>query len=325
MFKNSVQYDIIDKNMYIQNERVYYFMKSSKTVRIDMEDLFPLSVRDHIIRTFFVVLASVIMSVNIKSFVNAGGLFPGGFNGLTLLIQRSAEQFLGLALPFTLINFLLNAIPAVISYRFIGKRFTVYSCIMIILTSVLTDIIPPIVITNDILLICIFGGIINGFAIGLCRIGKATSGGTDFIAVALSERLNVDAWNYILLGNAAMLIVAGLLFGWERALYSIVFQFASTQVVHMLDTRYKRSTLLIVSDKYEQIYQMLRDTTHHSGTLFHGTGLYNDKQHTMIYTVISADQVKKTIKLTKEIDPKAFINVLKTERVTGNFYQQPND
>ena len=56
---------------------------------------------------------------------------------------------------------------------------------------------------------------------------------------------------------------------------------------------------------------MLRDTTHHSGTLFHGTGLYNDKQHTMIYTVISADQVKKTIKLTKEIDPKAFINVLK--------------
>ena len=300
-------------------------MKSSKTVRIDMEDLFPLSVRDHIIRTFFVVLASVIMSVNIKSFVNAGGLFPGGFNGLTLLIQRSAEQFFGLALPFSLINFLLNAIPAVISYRFIGKRFTVYSCIMIILTSVLTDIIPPIVITNDILLICIFGGIINGFAIGLCRIGKATSGGTDFIAVALSERLNVDAWNYILLGNAAMLIVAGLLFGWEGALYSIVFQFASTQVVHMLDTRYKRSTLLIVSDKYEQIYQMLRDTTHHSGTLFHGTGLYNDKQHTMIYTVISADQVKKTIKLTKEIDPKAFINVLKTERVTGNFYQQPND
>lgn len=174
-------------------------------------------------RLALIVVASVVMAVNIKSFVEAGGLFPGGFNGLTLLIQRSAAQFAGVSLPFSVINFALNAVPAAISYRLIGKRFTLYSCIMVILTSVLTDLIPSVPLTNDILLVCIFGGIINGFAISLCLLGRATSGGTDFISVALSLRLGVDAWNYIFVGNCAMLIVAGVLFGWDKALYSIIF------------------------------------------------------------------------------------------------------
>ncbi|HIY13267.1 MAG TPA: YitT family protein [Candidatus Agathobaculum merdipullorum] len=276
-------------------------------------------------RLFLIVLASVVMAVNIKSFVDAGGLFPGGFNGLTLLIQRSAQQFAGVALPFTAINLLLNAIPAVVSFRLIGKRFTLYSCLMIALTSVLTDIIPSMPLTNDVLLVCIFGGIINGFSISLCLLGRATSGGTDFIAVALSERLNVDAWNYIFIGNCLMLVVAGMLFGWDKALYSIIFQFASTQIVHLLDPRFKRTTLFIISNRAPEIYEQIKDTTHHGATLFHGTGLYNGEERDLIYSVITSDQVKGVTRAAREIDPHAFINILKTDQVAGNFYRRPHD
>ena len=276
-------------------------------------------------RLFLIVLASVVMAVNIKSFVDAGGLFPGGFNGLTLLIQRSAQQFAGVALPFTAINLLLNAIPAIVSFRLIGKRFTLYSCLMIALTSVLTDIIPSMPLTNDVLLVCIFGGIINGFSISLCLLGRATSGGTDFIAVALSERLNVDAWNYIFIGNCLMLVVAGMLFGWDKALYSIIFQFASTQIVHLLDPRFKRTTLFIISNRAPEIYEQIKDTTHHGATLFHGTGLYNGEERDLIYSVITSDQVKEITRAAREIDPHAFINILKTDQVAGNFYRRPHD
>lgn len=284
-----------------------------------------LPLREHLRRMALIVLASVIMAVNINSFVDVGGLFPGGFNGLTLLIQRSAERFLHLSLPFTAINFILNAVPAAISYKFIGKRFTLYSCLAIALSSVLTDLCPSMPLTNDVLLVCIFGGIINGLAISLCLLAKATSGGTDFIAVALSERLNVDAWNYILLGNAVMLCVAGALFGWDKALYSIIFQFASTQVVRQFNPRYKRTTLFIVTDHAREVYQSLRDHTHHSATLFQGTGLYNGQPREMIYSVISGDQVKEVTRLVRQVDPKAFINILKTDQVAGNFYKQPHD
>lgn len=276
-------------------------------------------------RLLLIMVASIIMAVNIKSFVEAGGLFPGGFNGLTLLIQRSAQQFLGITLPFSVVNFALNAIPAVISFRLIGKRFTLYSCLMIVLTSVLTDLIPSMPLTNDILLVCIFGGIINGLAISLCLLGRATSGGTDFISVALSERLGVDAWNYIFIGNLVMLLVAGLLFGWDKALYSIIFQFASTQIVHMMDPRFKRTTLFIISDKAQPVYERIKDTTHHGATLFRGTGLYNGEQRDMIYSVIAGDQVKQITRQVREIDPHAFINILKTDQVAGNFYRRPHD
>lgn len=276
-------------------------------------------------RLALIVLASVVTAVNIQSFVNAGGLFPGGFNGLTLLIQRSAQQFAGVALPFTAINFALNAIPAVISYKFIGRWFTLYSCLAIVLSSVLTDLIPPMPLTNDILLVCIFGGIFNGLAISLCLLGGATSGGTDFISVALSERLGVDAWNYIFFGNCVMLVVAGLLFGWDKALYSIIFQFASTQIVHTLDLRFKRTTLFIISNRAFEVYERIKDTTHHGATLFRGTGLYNGEERDMIYSVISGDQVKQITRAVHEIDPKAFINILKTDHVAGNFYRKPHD
>ena len=276
-------------------------------------------------RLLLIIFASIIMAANIQSFVDAGGLFPGGFNGLTLLIQRSAQQFAGITLPFTAINFALNAVPAVISFKMIGKRFTMYSCLVIVLSSILTDLIPAMPITNDILLICIFGGIFNGLAISLCLLGGATSGGTDFISVAISERLGVDAWNYIFFGNCVMLAAAGLLFGWDKALYSIIFQFASTQVVHMLDLRFKRTTLFIISNRAVAIYEEIKDTTNHGATLFRGIGLYNGEERDMIYSVISGDQVKQITRAVHDIDPHAFINILKTDQVAGNFYRKPHD
>ncbi len=276
-------------------------------------------------RLMLILLASVIMSINIKSFVEAGGLFPGGFNGLTLLLQRSADQFFGLSLPFSLINFLLNAVPAFICYRTIGKRFTIYSCIVILLSSILTDLIPTVPLTNDMLLICIFGGIINGLSVGLCLMGRATSGGTDFIAISLSERYNFDAFHYIFAGNVVLLLIAGILFGWDKALYSIIFQFASTQIVRMLNRRYQQTTLFIISDVPDEVFEKISEATHHSATLFHGTGLYNGQPRTMLYSVISSDQVKSVTRQIHQTDPRAFINIVKTDQVSGNFYKRPND
>lgn len=276
-------------------------------------------------RFLLILMASIIMAANIKSFVNAGGLFPGGFNGLTLLIQRSAAQFAHIDLPFTPINLLLNAIPAAISFKLIGKWFTAYSCLMIALTSIFTDLLPAMTLTNDVLLVCIFGGMIQGLAISLCLMGRATSGGTDFIAAAISERMGVDAWNYIFGGNCLMLVVAGLLFGWDKALYSIVFQFASTQVVHRLDARFKRTTLFIITNKAQEIYAGIMGTTHHGATLFHGASLYTGAERDMIYSVIDSNQVKTVTKVVREIDPQAFVNVLKTNQVSGNYYRRPND
>ena len=104
------------------------------------------------------LIGSLIMAINIKSFVHTGGLYPGGFNGVTLLIQTSFQRFLGISLPFSPISLALNAIPAIFSFRAIGKRFTLNTALIIVATSVFTDIVPAMPITQDILLISVFGG-----------------------------------------------------------------------------------------------------------------------------------------------------------------------
>ena len=196
-----------------------------------------------------VCIAAVIMALNIKSFVRTGGLYPGGATGLALLIQRSGAMFFHMTLPYTVINVALNAVPVYIGFRYIGRKFTLYSCLMIVLTSVLTDILPGYVITYDTLLISIFGGLINGFVISLCLHMNATTGGTDFIAIFLSERKGIDSWNIVLGLNVLILAAAGVLFGWDKALYSIIFQYTSTQVLHMLYKKYQQETVFAEEDR----------------------------------------------------------------------------
>ena len=282
--------------------------------------------KEFVTRVLVIALSSLIVAVNLKSFVAAGDLFPGGFTGITRLIQRCALEFAEVELPFAPINLTLNAIPAAISFKLVGKRFTLYSCLTIVLTSIFTDLIPAFAITEDKLLICIFGGIINGFAGCLCLWVRVPSGGTDFIAISLSERKNVDAWNYILCGNVIMLMIAGALFGWEKALYSMLFQYATTQVIRMLDPDGRRATLLIITGRESAggVCAQIQDTNH-TATLVEGVGLYNGDPCVMIYSVVSDSEVRVLARKIRQSDPKAFVNVLRTERVVGKFYRRPRD
>ena len=273
-------------------------------------------------RVVFGLAGAIIMAVNIKTFVRAGGLYPGGFNGVTLLIQTVFQRFLGIALPFTLVNLLLNAVPTIVCFKAIGKKFTVSSAMIIVLTSILTDIIPSQPITQDILLIAVFGGLINGFAVSLCLMGGTSGGGTDFIAIYFAEKKNKDVWNYILLGNAVVLLIAGYLFGWDKALYSIIFQFTSTQIIHMLHTAYKKETLFIVTDCPDAVYQEIYEVTNHSATEFAATGCYSNEGRKMLYSVVSSAEAKVLVTRVRKADPKAFINVIKTDFLEGHFYQK---
>ena len=275
-------------------------------------------------RLIFGLISAAVMAVNIKTFVQAGGLYPGGFNGVTRLIQTVFDQFLGIPLPFAPVSLLLNAVPAIIGFKAIGKKFTLNTSLIIVVTSVLTDIVPSVPITQDILLISIFGGLINGAAISLALIGGTSTGGTDFIAVYFAEKKNKDVWNYILMGNGVVLLLAGMLFGWDKALYSIIFQFTSTQTIHLLYQAYNKVTLFIVTDSPKAVYDAIYEVTNHSATEFSATGMYSNEGRKMIYSVVSSTEAKVLIRKVMLADPHAFVNVVKTDILMGRFYQKEN-
>lgn len=150
-----------------------------------------------VFRLFIVFFASLLYAWNLRCFAKTAGLFPGGFSGLSLLLQQIGLDFIHVSIPFSVFNIGLNLVPTYIAYKFIGKKFTLYSIIVIVLTSIFTDMLPAYVFTKDVLLISVFGGLINGFAISLCLNVGTTTGGTDFISIFLSQQKGIDAWNYI--------------------------------------------------------------------------------------------------------------------------------
>ncbi len=276
-------------------------------------------------RVLLVIAASLIFAVNIKTFVHTGGLIPGGATGLTLLIQEIFDKFFSIALPYTPVSILINAVPVYIGFRFIGKKFTALSCVVIILTGILTDLIPSYTLTDDVLLICVFGGLINGVAISLCLFADATSGGTDFIAIYLSEKNGTDSFNVVLVINAIILTIAGSLFSWDKALYSIIFQYVSTTTIHVLYRKYQQSTLFIVTREPARICEIIYDLSHHGATIIDGEGSYEHDEKKVVYSIVSSHEASKIVTAIRDAEPDAFINVFRSERIIGRFYRVPKD
>ncbi|MDR1857932.1 MAG: YitT family protein [Treponema sp.] len=280
-------------------------------------------------RLAMVTVGAALMAFNINTFVHAGGLIPGGFTGLTLLIQELFSRCFGIHIPFSIVLYTLNAVPAAVCFRFIGKKFALYSVLMVILSGLMTDLMPKMFIEtlhlHDILLSAVFGGILNAIAIVLCLYAGATSGGTDFIAIFLSEKYRKDAWNYIFAGNCVILVIAACLFPLERALYSIIFQFTATMALNSLYRAYQQKTLLIITTRPMEVYRIIREKTHHGVTSLAGIGLYNMEERQLLYSVVYSTEVAPVIKDIQVADPGAFINVIKTEQINGKFFREPKD
>jgi uncharacterized membrane-anchored protein YitT (DUF2179 family) len=280
-------------------------------------------------RLTLIVLGAALMAFNINTFIKAGELIPGGFNGVTILVQKICSHYFGFNIPFSLVLYILNAVPAVVCFRFVGKKFTLYSILMVFLCGLMTDFMPNTFIEfiqlHDTLLASVFGGILNSIAIVLCLMAGATSGGTDFIAIFLSEKYRKDAWNYIFAGNCVILAITACLFSLDKVLYSIIFQFTATVVLNSLYRAYKQKTLLIITSRPDEVYNIIRERTHHAVTAIAGKGLFNAQERIILYSVVYSDEVTPIIKAIHEIDSDAFINVLKTEHINGRFFKKPMD
>jgi uncharacterized membrane-anchored protein YitT (DUF2179 family) len=294
-------------------------MKKTDTGKLKM------MLRKDAVRLVVVLLAAFLMAMNINSFVNAGGLYPGGATGIAIIIQRIALKYWGLSIPYTPVTVLLNAIPVYIGFKYIGKRFTLFSLVMVVTNGFFVDLLPDYAVTQDPLLVAVFGGLLNAVAITMCLEVDATSGGTDFISIFLSQKKGVDAFPYILAGNVVILSIAGILFGLDKALYSMIFQYVTTTALHALYRTYQQRTLFIITDMPDRVCSMIYSVCGHGATLIDGEGSFAHKNKKIVYSIVSAADTRKIIPKIREIDPNAFINSIRTEEITGNFYMRPRD
>ncbi len=272
---------------------------------------------------FLIVLSAFIYSCGMNVFVKSGNLFPGGFAGISRLVSAVLLEFSNINISFSVIYMVLNVVTSIFVFKKIGKKFMFFSILHYILVSLFTSILPTRMITEDLLLISVFGGLINGFAISIALRNNASSGGMDFIAIYFSTRFNVSTWNYVFILNAVVLTIAGLLFGWDKALYSIIFQFVSTQVVNTMHNRYKSTQLDIITNMPDEICDAVFHTCRHGITKIKCTGGFTNKEHWLLLIAVNTYQLKDVVDSIRKVDPHAFITLRNVDRVLGNYYQKP--
>lgn len=272
-----------------------------------------------------VTISALFYSFAMKAFVNAGNLFPAGFAGISTLISRCLAEYADINVPFGVIYFILNVGPTLLVYHYVGHRFTFYSVLQYSLTSLLTEFMPSIPLTDDLLLIAVFGGIVGGFAVSVALMADASTGGMDFLAIFFSNRFNKETWSYVMAVNACILVIAGLLFSWEQSLYSIIYQFCSNQTVKTLHKRYKLKSFFIVTEHPDEVCDAVFKTCRHGITKINAEGMYSRSDKSLLYMTANDYQVRDIIKSIKTADPKVFITIMKSDQIVGNYYQVPFD
>ena len=270
-----------------------------------------------------VIVSATIYSIGMNNFIKTGNLFPGGYAGISRLISQTALQYFHVNISFSVIYFILNLFTVAIVWNRIGHKFVIYSGLFVTISAILTAVLPVSSVTSDLLLISVFGGVITGFSTGLVLRNNASSGGTDFIAIWLSNVYNKQTWNYVMAGNAVILILAGLLFGWNTALYSIIYQYVNTQIINLMHKRYKFTRLDIVTNLPDEICDVIFKSVHHGVTKVRCEGGFSGNEHWLLLVTINTYQIQEVIRRLKEADPHCFITICNVERIIGNYYQTP--
>ena len=276
-----------------------------------------------------ITLASVFASAFLQAytmqvFVQPANLLSSGFTGLAILIDKITSLF-GFSFPTFVGMVALNIPVALICWRSISKRFVIFSMLQVLLASAMLRLLTFEPILREPMLEVVFGGFLYGLAIAIALKGGASTAGTDFISLMVSNKTGKSIWGLIFAGNCVVLVIFGVLFGWTAAAYSIIFQFISTKAIEMFYTRYDRVTLQITTSKPDEVLEAYHKQFKHGSSCFEGIGGRSRERYWLINTVVSSYEVSDIVALVKVQDGGAVVNVFRTEDFFGNFYRAPVD
>lgn len=280
------------------------------------------------VRTAVSVVASALLQAYvIATFVRPAGLLSSGFTGYAILIERVTGLF-GVHFSTSLGMVVLNIPVALVCWRSISRRFVAFSLLQVALSSLFLQLFTRaglVPVLDDLMLQVVFGGFLYGFSMAVALRAGASTAGTDFISLMVSNKTGRSAWGLIFAVNSCVLVAFGALFGWRAAAYSIIFQFISTKTIETFYHRYDRLTLQITTARPDQILEAYHRAFRHGSSCTEVLGGYSRKRYWLITTVVSSYELEDVMHAVRSEDERAVVNVMRTEQFFGGFYRGPLD
>ncbi|OPJ60129.1 YitT family protein [Clostridium chromiireducens] len=266
-------------------------------------------------RVLFMLLGSALAAIGLEIFLIPNNIIDGGITGISIMASHLTSIELGI---FT---FVLNLPFVILGYKQIGKTFAVSTIFSVICFSIGVTLLHPIPgITQDTLLATIFGGIILGVGVGLIIRNGGSLDGTEIVAILLEKRSAFSIGEIVMFINLFILGTSGFLFGWDRAMYSLIAYFIAFKAIDITVEGLEESkSVIIVSDKNKDISKAIMDRLGRGITLLNGKGAYSGAETEVIYVVLSRLEIAKLKKIVHDFDEDALITITSVEG-TGKKY-----
>lgn len=260
-------------------------------------------------KVLLMMLGSVLASIGLEIFLIPNNVIDGGITGISIMASYLTN------IPLGVFVFILNIPFLIVGYKQIGKTFAISTLFSVICLSIGVSILHPVTgITKDILLATIFGGIILGAGVGLIIKNGGSLDGTEIIAIILDKKSGFSIGEIVMFFNLFILGGSGLIFGWDRAMYSLMAYFIAFKTIDiMVDGLDESKSIIIVSEKNKEISEALTDRLGRGVTLLYGEGAYKGEATNVIYVVVSRLEIAKLKGIVHGFDENALITIASVE------------
>ncbi len=286
-----------------------------------------IDLRKALLDYLLLTIGSIILVVNFDIFLAPANIAPGGVSGTAIILYEFTGWYKGLTM-------LILSIPMlIIGFYYLGRfRFLVRASYVTLLFSFGVDLLAnwlPAGVTDDLLLNALYGGIIGGIGIGLIYRGGTSPAGTSVICRVLYLKTGIPNSQIFILIDGSVILIAGLVFGWEMSLYAFVTLFTWGMVAdYVLEGPSVIRTAFIVTDLPEEVSQALLNHIGVGVTAWVGKGMFSKAEHTTLFCTVNRADVNILKSLVNDMDPKAFVVIVQGHRTKGGMLRhtlQNND
>ncbi|MDR0922298.1 MAG: YitT family protein [Lactobacillales bacterium] len=270
-------------------------------------------------RTGTILLAGIFSAIGLNFFLIPAGIFSAGVSGISQLLQIFIQNYFHISINTGIIILLVNIPILLLSHFILGRNATAYTMFTVFAISFFTTVFPIIVLSDNILMDAVIGGVFIGIAAGFCMKSGFSTGGLDVISIIFNKTTGKSVGKIMLVINAMILLFAGICFGVEVALYSFVSIFALTRAIDVIYSSEGNVTAFIVTHERKQIREMIYENFHRGITIYKTIGGFEEKESETLMVVLTRREVFELTTEIGKIDPNAFIDVFESVSVVGNY------
>lgn len=269
-------------------------------------------------RAISIFIGAAFVSVGLELFLVPNNIIDGGIVGISIISSYLSGWPIGVFL------FLLNLPFLFLGYKQIGKTFAISTLFGVTIMSIGTYLLHPVPgFTDDLLLATVFGGIIVGMGVGIVIRYGGSLDGTEIVAILFNKKTPFSVGEVVMFFNLFILSSAGFVFGWDRAMYSLIAYYIAYKVIDITLLGFDESkSVWIISDNHKDLGDAIIQRLGRGVTYLSGEGAYTGDDKKVIFCVITRLEEAKLKSIVEEMDPGAFLAVGNIHDVKGGRFKK---